>query len=119
MPPDVARQQQAPAVQQFAAGYKGPQPGGAPQGDAANSDGTAIADQFLTEAANNLAKAAQAIKATAPQLLPILQKMLQAGAELQKGLQDLSQGVGSGDSGDLGPDQQSGQSSASGAVSMG
>lgn len=122
VPPDVARQQQAaiPPAQRFAAGFKGPQQAAPEDGtDPMNMDGAALADKLLTDAATSLAQAARAIMQVAPELVPILQKMLQAGAELQKGLKDLSQGSSNGQSGELAPNPQQDAGAQGGQVSMG
>lgn len=78
MPPSVQRQMQPPPAQQFAGNFR---PQEAPQ---QQFDPMALLNQMLTDVAGTLAKVAQVLQEVKPELMPILQKILQGGAMLQK-----------------------------------
>jgi len=84
LPPDVAGQM--PNMGQFAgqAQQSFGQPG--PSGDPMQQDPASFATEALTQIADLLGKAAQVLLQTRPELAPLVQKMAEAGSQLQQSL---------------------------------
>lgn len=92
LPPDVRRQQQSPALAQYAEGQMKQQGGGEKQGAAASAQ---LVQKLLAQISGAMSQIAQVISVEKPALMPVLTRMAGMGKVLEQQMAQASQGQGS------------------------